>query len=92
MLLKFYETNLRITLVEFSIESNSFNELGAEIILNKVHIKILLKYFRENIYRIFEFENIKFGHYSKKLGFNPSSHNFKINHKGSGREDQELEE
>ena len=65
MLLKFYETDLGITLIEFSIESNSFNELGAGKILNKVLIEILLKYFRENIYRIFEFKNIKFGHCSK---------------------------
>ena len=69
MLLKFYETNLGITLVVLSIESNSFYELGAEKILNKVHINILLKYFWENIYRIFEFENIKFVHYSKRLDF-----------------------
>ena len=69
MLFKCYETNLGIILVEFSIELNSFPELGAEKILNKVHIKILVKYFWENIYRIFEFENIKFGHYSKKIDF-----------------------
>ena len=69
MLFKCYETNLGIILVEFSIESNGFPELGAEKILNKVHINILVKYFWENIYRIFEFENIKFGHYSKKIDF-----------------------
>ena len=53
---------------------------------------MLLKDFWKNILWIFEFENIKFGRHSKKLKFYPTSHNFKINHKGSGREDQELEE
>ena len=53
------------------LESNGFNKLGAEKFLNKVHIKIVPKYFWKNILCSFEAEDMQFGQYSKNYNCIP---------------------